>query len=132
MAESELFSQDWCERAKKIWDDSVIPVLADRDGYNYVVEFRATDIGAVCQLKAEKGVLIEWNAGKKHSDEEADFLIDATKEIWHKVAGGKLDPVAAVAAKRIHMRKGPMPIVIKEAKAFTVLLESFGHIPTAW
>jgi len=129
----ELFSQEWCEQAKDVWADVVVPNLVDPDNYNYVVEFRAVDIdGAVCQLKATKGVVEDWFTGKKYSDEEATFLIDATKDIWHKVADGKLDPVGAVASKRVHLRKGPMPVVIKESKAFTGLLESFGRIPTEW
>jgi putative sterol carrier protein len=132
MAESVLFSQEWCESAKKLWDVAVVPVLVDPDTYDYVVEFRATDLGAVCQLKAAKGKVLEWNAGKKYSDDEADFLIDATKDNWQKVGNGKLDPVGAVASKRIHLRKGPMPVVIKEAQAFTQLLGGFGTIPTAW
>jgi hypothetical protein len=40
--------------------------------------------------------------------------------------------VGAVAAKRIHMRKGLMEVVIKEAEAFKKTLTGFGRIPTAW
>src|SRR5581483_7234318 len=46
------------EQAKDVWADVVVPNLVDPDNYNYVVEFRAVDIdGAVCQLKATKGVV---------------------------------------------------------------------------
>jgi putative sterol carrier protein len=128
----EPFSKEWCLQAVPLWNDVVIPSLVDLDNYNYVVEFGEIDTGSVCQLKAERGQIMAWEPGKTFTDDECDFILWATSENWRKVAEGKLDPVGAVASKRIHMRKGPMPVVIKEAEAFKKLLIDFGRIPTAW
>ena len=40
--------------------------------------------------------------------------------------------MAAVAAKRFHLRKGPMQVVVNESEGFTRLVESYGTIPTQW
>lgn len=129
----ELFSQEWCDAAKDLWEKEVYPLLADAENYAYIAEWGI--IGqedSLCQFKAEKGHLVEWDAGKKYSDEEATFLIWAKKEHWQKVAEGAMDPVGAVAAKRIFLKKGPMTVVVNEADAFTHLLKGFGSIPTKW
>lgn len=132
MSEAKLFSPQWCEMAKGVWEAKVVPRLVEPETYNYIIEFRAPEIDAACQIKAVKGAVVEWDSGRKYSDDEATFLIDASAEVWRKIAEGKLDPVGAIAAKRIHLRKGPMTVVIKESKAFTALLEGFGDIPTEW
>jgi putative sterol carrier protein len=128
----EPFSKEWCVQVIEIWNEVVVPNLVDPDNYNYVVEFGATDTGAVCQLKADHGQIITWDPGKGYNDDDCDFILWAKSEHWRSVAEGKLDPVGAVASKRIHMRKGPMPVVIKEADPFKKLLVGFGRIPTAW
>lgn len=131
--EVELFSQEWCDAAIKLWEAEVYPNLADAENYAYIAEFGVTDHPEqVSQFKAEKGHLLEWTAGKKFTDDEATFLVWAKIENWQKVAEGTLDPVGAVAAKRVHLRKGPMTVVVNEADAFTRLLKGFGTIPTKW
>jgi putative sterol carrier protein len=133
MSDVELFSQEWCEEAKKVWDAETYPYLVDSENYNYIAEWGVTENpDQVCQFRAEKGRLVEWDAGKKYSDEDSTFLIWAKKENWKKVAEGSLDPVGAVAAKRIHVRKGPMTVIVNEADAFTRLLKGYGSIPTQW
>ena len=127
----ELFSQEWCERAKAVWDDTVVPNLLVPEVISYVIEWGDIDSGAVCQTTCEGGKVLDWVAGKPHPDEECHFIFWGTRENWRKVGEGKLDPVAAVASKRLHMRRGLMPVVIKEADAFKKLLVGFGRIPTA-
>ena len=128
----ELYSKEWCEKAIELWDEIVYPSLADRDNYNYAVEFGETDNGTSSQLKAEKGRIVWWEPGQQLGDEELTFVLWATRDNWRKIGEGKLDPVGAVASKRVHMRKGPMPVVVKEADAFKRLLAGFGTIPTQW
>jgi putative sterol carrier protein len=126
------FSSEWCEKAIEIYNAIVVPVLADPPNYNYLTQFSVTDSEHVCQFRTEHGQVLGWEPGKKFSEEDCDFILTATGENWQKVADGKLDPVGAVAAKRIHLQKGPMPVVIKEAEAFKTMLSAFGRIPTAW
>lgn len=128
----EFCSQEWCNQAMELWEEVVIPNLADPPNYNYVVEWKDTDSGAISQFKAEKGIIQDWEPGKRYPDEECDFILWAKRENWQKIANGTLDPVGAVASKRVHLRKGPMAIVIKEANAFKLLLIAYGRIPTAW
>lgn len=128
----ELFSKEWCVKAIELWDEVVVPNLADPDNYNYNTEFYDTDTGAICQFTAATGRILSWEPGKKLSDEECTFILHATRENWKKVAEGKLDPIGAVASKRILAKKAPMPVVIKEADAFKRMLVSWGRIPTTW
>jgi len=131
--ECEPFSQEWCDAATKVWSNDVYPLIKDREGYNYTVEFGSTDAPEqVCQLQAKLGMVEWWNPGKKLADADLTFIIWAKREHWKKVAEGTLDPVGAVAAKRVELRKGPMTVVVKEADAFTRLLKGFGTIPTRW
>jgi putative sterol carrier protein len=128
----ELFSEEWCEKACALWDEVTFPHLVDPDNYNYVAEFQDTDTGNCATFKAEHGKIVDWVPGKTHPDEECDFILSASRDNWRKVAEGKLDPVGAVAAKRIHVKKGPMPVVVKEAKGFSNLLAGYGRIDTNW
>lgn len=128
----ELFSKEWCAEACKLWERVVIPNLVDLENYNYIAEWGVTDTGAVCQFKAEKGQILSWEPGKRFDDDACDFILWAKVAAWKQVGEGKMDPVGAVASKRIHLRKGPMPVVIKEADAFKRLLIGYGEIPTAW
>jgi putative sterol carrier protein len=127
-----LFSQAWCLRAVELWDEVVFPNLVDPGNYHYSAEFVDTDTGAVCQFTSDTGRIITWQPGKHLSDDDCHFILLASRDNWRKVAEGKLDPVGAVASKRIHLKKGPMPVVIKEADAFKRLLVSWGRIPTDW
>lgn len=129
---AELFSKEWCEGAKLIWEDVVINNFADPENFNYIAEFGDSDSGNVCQFKAEQGKLQMFDPGKTYPPEECTFIFSGKTSAWQNVAQGKLDPVAAVASKRVHMQKGPMPIVIKEATAFKAFLIAWGRIPTAW
>jgi putative sterol carrier protein len=128
----EPFSAEWCEQALQVWDDVTFPALVDPENYHYIAEFGETDTGQCATFKADHGKLLEWVPGKTYPDEECDFVIWATRANWKKVAEGKLDPVGAVAAKRVHVRKGPMPVIVKEAKAFSNLLAGYGRIETNW
>ncbi len=128
----ELFSKEWCVKAVEIWNEVVIPNLADPPNYNYVVEWIDLDADATCQLKAQTGLIVSWEPGKVIPDEDCDFILAAKRENWRKIGEGTLDPVGAVASKRVHLRKGPMAVVIKEADAFKRLLVAYGRIPTAW
>jgi putative sterol carrier protein len=128
----DLFSPEWCVKAIEVWNEVVIPHLADPDNYHYVAEWKDTDTDAICQFKAAAGRIVTWEAGKTYNDEDCDFILWAKHDIWKKVADGVLDPVGAVASKRIHMRKGPMTVVIKEADGFKRLLVAYGRIATNW
>jgi putative sterol carrier protein len=128
----ELYSKEWCEQAIQLWDDIVYPNLADRENYNYTVEWGETDTGTCSQFKAQKGKILSWEPGKEISDEDLTFILWAKKDVWKQIGESKLDPVGAVASKRVHMRKGPMPVVVKEADAFKKLLIGYGRIPTKW
>lgn len=128
----ELFSQEWVDKAKELWAEVVTPNLVEPETYDYIMEFGVIDGDAVCTIRPEQGRPVEAVAGKKYSDEECGFILYATKDIWRKVAAGELDPVAAVASKRIHLRKGPMAVVIKEADPTKQFLSGFGRIPTNW
>ena len=126
------FSDEWCAQAAAVWDDVVVPNLVDPENYNYIVEWKATDTGAICQLKAERGKVTEWAPGKRFSDDDCDFILHAPSATWQKIADGQLDPVGAIASQRLHLQKGPMPVVITEAEAFKRLLVGFGRVPTNW
>ena len=131
----ELFSQEWVDKAKELWAEVVTPNLVEPETYDYIMEFglmEGDQVVAVATIRPEKGVPVEAVAGKKYSDEESGFMLYATKENWRKVALGEMDPVAAVASKRIHLRKGPMPVVIREANPTKQFLRGFGRIPTRW
>jgi putative sterol carrier protein len=129
----ELFSQEWCDEATKMWETIVYPLVADKDGYNYAAEWTVTDHpDQICQFQAEKGHILWWKVGKHLTDDECAFLVTAKLDHWNKVAHGQIEPVAAVAAKRIHLRKGPMQVVINESEGFTKLIQGFGGIPTKW
>ncbi|MEW6470784.1 MAG: hypothetical protein AB1679_00760 [Actinomycetota bacterium] len=127
----EYASKEWCERAVEVWNETVVPNLVDPEHYHYTVEFGETASGKFSQLNTEYGKVLTWEPGK-HIEEECDFVIWATPEIYEKIGEGKLDPVGAVASKRVHVRRGPMPVIIKEADAFKKLLIGLGQIPTAW
>jgi putative sterol carrier protein len=116
----------------ELWDDVVLPRLADPGSFHYVAEFGENDTGSTAQFKADHGKLLQFEPGKAYSEDECHFIFAAPREIWKQIATGKLDPVAAVASKRLHMRKGPMTIVIKEATAFKQFLISWGNIATVW
>lgn len=128
----EFFGKEWCAKAVEIWDEVAFPNLADPGNYHYVVEWGESETGTICQFKADHGKIVSWEPGKSYSDEECDFLLWGVRENWKKIGEGKLDPVGAVASKRLHLRKGPMAVVIKEADAFKRILIGFGRIPTAW
>lgn len=132
MATVDLFSQEWCDEARTVWKERVTPVLKQPEKYSYIVEFGDAERNIICQVKAVRGEVAEWSAGKKYSDEEATFLIDARTEIWKQVGRGQLDPVVAISSGRVKLRKGPMHVIISESKAFTGLIEHFGDIPTNW
>lgn len=125
-------SKEWCEKAIEVWDEVTFPNLVDPDNYHYIVEWGETDTGTCNQFKADHGKIVTWEPGKTYSDEDCTFILWASKENWRKIGEGKLDPVGAVASKRVHMRKGPMTVVVKESEAFKKLLVGFGQIPTAW
>jgi putative sterol carrier protein len=130
----EYGGKEWCARMAAQWAEVVYPNIADAESYNYSAQFTDTDTGAVFQWRAEKGRIVYWEPGKVLSDDECTFILSATHDNWRKVADGKLDGVGAVAAKRVHLHKGPMPVVIREATAFKILIGPQGHgsIPTAW
>src|SRR5262249_45966008 len=87
MSEAALFSQEWCEEAKKVWDAETYPYLADKEHYNYIAEWGVIDHPEqVCQFKAEGGRLLEWDAGQRYPEEEATFVLWAKLENWRKVA----------------------------------------------
>lgn len=132
MAESvQRFSQEWCDQACGVWDDTVVPNLVDSDGFNWVVEFKALDTEAICQASTERGKVLNWTEGKSVPDEDCGFILHANSDIWQKIGAGELDPVGAVASQRLHLKKGSMTVVIRESNAFKKLLIGFGGIPTA-
>lgn len=128
----ELFSPEWVEHARRLWEEVVTPNLVEPETYDYIMEFGVIDGDAVATIRPEKGVAVEAVAGKKYTDEECGFILYATMDNWRKVAQGQLNPVGAVASKRIHLRKGPMPVVIREATPTALFLSGFGRIPTRW
>lgn len=128
----ELFSQEWVEHARRLWAEVVTPNLVEPETYDYIMEFGVIGGDEVATIRPEKGVPVEAVAGKKYTDDECGFILYATRDNWRKVAQGQLDPVGAVASKRIHLRKGPMPVVIREANPTKLFLSGFGRIPTRW
>ncbi|MGH8998986.1 MAG: hypothetical protein ACRDY7_06290 [Acidimicrobiia bacterium] len=129
----DLFSPEWCEHATRIWKEVATPCIADPANFDYIVEWGDTDTGACSQTKAvPPGIVEVWQPGQPHGTDGAQFQLWASRDTWRKIGDGKLDPVAAVAAKRLHLRKGPMAVVIKESQAFSRLLAAWGRIPTAW
>jgi hypothetical protein len=129
----ELFSPEWCDHATLVWKEVATPYIADPDNFDYIVEWGETDTGTCSQTKAiPPGVVDTWQPGQPYGADRAQFQLWASRDVWRKIADGKLDPVAAMAAKRLHLRKGPMAVVIKEADAFKRLLANWGRIPTAW
>ena len=129
----ELFSAEWCDHATRVWKEVATPFIADPENFDYIVEWGDTDTGACSQTKAiPPGVVESWQPGQPHGADAAQFQLWASRDIWRKIGDGRLDPVAAMAAKRVHLRKGPMAVVIKEADAFKRLLAAWGRIPTAW
>jgi hypothetical protein len=129
----ELFSKEWCEHATDVWMDVAAPAIADPPNFDYVVEWGETDTGACSQTKAvPPGVPESWQPGQPFPPEQVQFSLWASRDTWKKLGEAKLDPVGAMAAKRLHLRKGPMAVVIKEAEAFKRLVSSWGRIPTAW
>jgi hypothetical protein len=129
----ELFSKEWCEHAVQVWLEVATPCIADPPNFDYVVEWGETDTGACSQTKAvPPGVPASWDPGQPYGPDDVQFSLWASRDTWRKIGEGKLDSVGAMAAKRLHLRKGPMAVVIKEADAFKRLVSSWGRIPTAW
>jgi hypothetical protein len=127
----EFFSEAWCAKALALWNEVATPLFVDPDNYNYNLEWRTPD-GVVNQMIADHAKAADWWVGKRLPDEECEFIVEATEENFKKVAEGKLDPVGAVASKRVHLKKGPMTALIKEAHAFARFMEHWGDIPTKW
>ena len=127
----DFFSEEWCAAATDLWNRVATPLFVDPDNYNYKLEWRTTD-GRVNQMIADHAKAVDWWVGKTVPDEEIAFIVEAPEENFRKVAEGKLDPVGAVAAKRIHLKKGPMTALIKEAGAFKTFMEHWGDIDTRW
>ena len=127
----EFFSEEWCVKATELWNTVATPLFVDPDNYNYKLEWRTPD-GRVNQMIADHAKAVDWWVGKKLPDEEIGFIVEAPEENFRKVAEGMLDPVGAVAAKRIHLKKGPMTALIKEATAFKTFMEHWGDIDTKW
>ena len=127
----EFFSKEWCERATELWNTVATPLFVDPDNYNYKLEWRTTD-GRVNQMVADHAKAVDWWLGKTLPDEEIGFIVEASEENYKKVADGKLDPVGAVAAKRVHLKKGPMAALIKEATAFKTFMEHWGDLNAQW
>jgi putative sterol carrier protein len=127
----EFFSKEWCERATELWNTVATPLFVDPDNYNYKLEWRTTD-GRVNQMIADHAKAVDWREGKTVPDEEIGFIVEASEENYKKVADGKLDPVGAVAAKRVHLKKGPMAALIKEATAFKTFMEHWGDLNAQW
>jgi putative sterol carrier protein len=128
----ELFSQPWCDVMGARWDAEFAPRLADPKSFTYTAEFGLSDGEGVCQLAADQGRFAWWKPGRSRDGDEVDFILYGAKEHWQKVAQGKLDPIAAMTAKRLHLRKGPLEVAIKEVDFLKRLLLAFGDIPTAW
>jgi putative sterol carrier protein len=109
----------------------VYPRVVEPEAFNYVIEWGEVG-GAACQLRTEGGQIVSFEAGQPRPTDEVDFALWAKREIWHKAASGELDAVAAIAAKRIDFRRGPVAEAIRQAPGLKAFVKGFGTIPTAW
>lgn len=124
-----LFSAQWCDQAAKLYVTDVAPFIRDPENFTYTAEFAVLG-GAASQFSVEKNRMTWWKPGSDHLAEPGDFVLHAREEHWAKVIGGQLEPVPAIAAKRIHLVRGPMDVVIKETDALKRMILSWAKIGT--
>lgn len=128
----KLFSAEWCQQATQLWEELVVPDLIDPEAFNYVIQFNVADDSAMCQLKAERGHAVAWEPGTPFPDAETQFIVAATPENWRKLGEGTLDPMAAIPSKRMHFRRGPVAVAIKEIQAFKKIIPAIMAFPIDW
>ncbi len=112
-------------------DEATLTDLCKRLNESEVFQRAATKAGAFLFqidrqsifLRLEPGRCAEARLGG--TPEEADFVIEASPEVWEKLLGGELDVVSAFTRGQLKLKKGNLFALMPYAQAAKAIFEAF-------
>jgi hypothetical protein len=136
MSDPTFFSEEWCQfalKAEQADSTKIMKALKNPKTFTHVLAFEVADRpGVQTHLKYDAGRATAWTALDLFDESEVWARFRANLEHFQEAASGKTPAANLVMSGKMRLVKGTMKDAVENAQSLTLLVRSWGTVPTDW